>query len=68
MAVDEVGGLLAEDGAPEIEHGHALSEATDPVLADLWNNDEDAVYDEVFADLQGQARDRAVLPSATRAE
>ena len=59
MEVVEFRGLLAEEEPPEIEHGRALSEAPDPGLADLWNNDEDAVYDEVFADLQRQARDRA---------
>lgn len=59
MEIDEFRGLLADDGAPEVEHGQALSEATDPVLADLWDNDEDAVYDEVFAELQRQARDRS---------
>ena len=46
MEVDEFRALFADDGVPEIEHGQALSEATDPVLADLWDNDEDAVYDE----------------------
>jgi transcriptional regulator with XRE-family HTH domain len=59
MEVDEFRALFADDGVPEIEHGQALSEATDPVLADLWDNDEDAVYDEVFAELQRQPRDRA---------
>jgi transcriptional regulator with XRE-family HTH domain len=55
--VDEFRALLA-GGIPEAEHGQALSAATDPVLAELWDNDEDAVYDEVFAKLMHQAANR----------
>lgn len=62
--VDEFRRLLTDEPGPEVEHTQVLSEATDPVLADLWNNDEDAVYDEMFAELQRRSREPAVRASA----
>jgi transcriptional regulator with XRE-family HTH domain len=57
--VDEFRDLLGDGRVPEVEHGGALNEATDPVLADLRGNEEDSVYDELFAALQGESRSRA---------
>ena len=43
---------LARDRAELADHESltSLSAQTDPVLAELWDNDKDAIYDQLFSD------------------
>lgn len=38
---------LSQDIGDDLQEGALLSAATDPVLADLWDNPRDAAYDRV---------------------
>jgi hypothetical protein len=39
--------LLPGEETLKIEHWEKLSAKSDPVLAELWDNDKDAVYDRI---------------------
>jgi hypothetical protein len=49
MVRDTRGSATTGNGREAADEAGARGAVTDPVLADLWDNDEDAVYDDLAA-------------------